>query len=564
MRIRSLDLIGRTYRHVQRYRQILSVLFKYGFDDLVEILRIDHYLGPGLEKLVRQRREGLRDLTRPQRVRLALEELGPTFIKLGQALSTRPDLLPGDYFSEFQKLQDDIAPVPFSEIEKVLETELHAPSERLFAEIEREPLAAASIGQVHRARLNDGTRVVIKVQRPNIRTTIRVDLEILYQLARLLERHLKGWDIQQPTRIVEEFSRTLDKELNYSIEAAHLERFARQFEGDRTVYVPRVFHEVSSRRVLTLEYVEGVKVSDLQELRREGHDFKQIARRGADLIMKQVFVHGFFHGDPHPGNILVMPGEVICFLDFGMMGRLNRTVREDFVDLLTAVLRRDETKATQCLLRLLNWDDPPERRELERDVAELIDQYGYRRLQEIEFGTLVQQLQEMVMRHRLGMPPDLFLMMKALSTIEGVGRMLDPEFDAFKHAAPFIRRIQLDRLRPLRLIEGAMDSGSELYRLLNEIPGELRELLHQARHGDMKLEFEHRGLESLYHTLDRVSNRLAFSIVLASLVIGSSLIVVAGLPPTWHNIPVIGLGGFLLAGAMGFKLVLSIWRKGKM
>jgi ubiquinone biosynthesis protein len=562
--IRKIGIIGRTYRHIQRYRQILTVLFKYGFGDLVDTLKIEQYLEIGLQMVSRKRREKIETLSRAERVRMALEELGPTFVKMGQILSTRPDLLPVQFITELGKLQDHVPPFAYDQVKEIIETELGAPIEEIFKDFKETPLASASLGQVHRARFADGEDVVVKVQRPDIRETIEVDMEIMLHIATLTEKHLEGWDIQRPTKIVEEFSRTLEKELDYRLEAAHVERFGMQFTSDPTVYVPKIYREATTTRVLTMEYIKGVKGSDIEKLEEEGLDRCKLAQTGFDLIMKQVFVHGFFHADPHPGNIFILPNNVICYLDFGMMGRIGRDSREHFADLIMSIVRRDESKATEVLIRLTISDEEPDRKTLERDIAEFIDRHFYRSLKELELGKLLHQLLEMVARHRLRIPPDLFLMIKALSTVEGLGRMLDPDFDAMEQAAPFVKRIQLERLHPRRIAGDMAESGAEFINLLREIPGEVREILRQARHGRVKMEFEHRGLEPMLSSHDRISNRIAFAIVLASLVIGSSLIVLSDIPPKWHGIPVIGLAGFLVAGVMGFWLLVTILRRGRM
>ncbi len=564
MHIRKIGMIGRTYRHIQRYRQILTVLFKYGFGDLVDTLKIEQYLEIGLQMISRKRREKMETLTRAERVRMAMEELGPTFIKMGQILSTRPDLLPVEFILELEKLQDHVPPFEYTQVEMIIETELGTQLDNILKDFEEAPLASASIGQVHRARLADGEEVVVKIQRPDIRKTVEVDLEIMLHLATLMERHLEGWEIQRPTKIVEEFAQTLEKELDYTIETSHMERFAMQFLNDSNVYVPKVYREASTGRILTMEYIDGIKASEIALLEEADLDRREIARRGLDLIMKQIFVHGFFHADPHPGNIFILPDNVICYLDFGMMGRIGRESRENFADLVMNIVRRDERKITEALLRLTVSEEEPDRYTLEKSVSEFIDLHFNRPLKELDLGKLLHQLLDMVAKHRLSVPPDLFLMIKALSTVEGLGRLLNPDFDVTEQAAPFVRRIQMDRLHPKRIAGDFFDSGTELLHLIKEIPGEVRKILRQARQGKIKIEFEHRGLESMLSTHDRISNRLAFAIVLAALIIGSALIVLSGIPPKWHEIPVIGLAGFMFAGVMGFWLLVSILRRGRM
>jgi ubiquinone biosynthesis protein len=495
---------------------------------------------------------------------MALEDLGPTFIKMGQILSTRPDLLPVEFIQELPKLQDEVHPFSLSEIKDIILKELRKPVGQIFSHFEEQPLAAASIGQVHKAKTFDGQDVVVKVQRPGIQSTIQVDLEIMLHLADLMEKHLEGWEIQHPVKIVEEFAQTLEKELDYTLEAAYMERFARQFEKESTVHVPKIFHEASTSRVLTMECITGVKISDIETLEQENLDRLKIAHRGFDLIMKQIFEHGFFHADPHPGNIFVLPDNILCYIDFGMMGRIDLKTREDFADLIINIAQRNEVKTTDTLLRLLISEDAPDYQSLAGDVADFMDQHCYRPLKEVELGKLLNQLLEITTKHHLSIPPNLFLMIKALSTVEGIGRALDSNFDVIEQASPFVRQIQLNRFNPRRIARGMSDSGADLFHLLTEIPGEVREILKLVKKGKVKIEFEHKGLEPMYSTNDRISNRLSFAIVLSSLIIGSALIVLSDIPPKWHGIPVIGLAGFLLAGMMGFWLLVSIMRRGRL
>ena len=562
--IRKIGVIGRTYRHLNRYRQILSVLFKYGFGDLVDVLKIEQYLEIGLQMISRKRREQVDKLTRSERVRMALEELGPTFVKLGQMLSTRPDLIAVEFIEELSKLQDRVPPFSYAAVSQIIESELGVPPESMFEHFDESPLAAASIGQVHRARLKDGEEVVVKVQRPGIRKIIEVDLEIMLHLASLMERHLEEFQLNRPARIVEEFARTLEKEIDYTIEASHIERFSRQFLDDATVYVPKVFRETTTERVLTMEYVEGVKASEIERIEKEGLDRKVITARGADLILKQVFDHGFFHADPHPGNIFVLPGNVICYLDFGMMGSIDRQSREDFADLVHSVVRRDESGAMHALLMLTQYDEEPDTRLLSRDLADFMGQHLYRPLKDLHMEKLLQQLMELISRHRLQTPPDLFLMLKALATVEGVGLSLDPEFHMINQASPFVKRVKMEQSHPKRVASDILKSGVDLVRLMQEIPGELRELLRQMKRGKVKMEFEHRGLEPMQKTYDQISNRIAFSIVIAALIVGSALIVLSKTPPFLFGIPVIGIIGFVAAAVMGVWLLIAILRKGRL
>jgi ubiquinone biosynthesis protein len=558
MQIRKIGLVSRTYKHVNRYRQILTALARYGFGDLVDRLKIGQYIEIGLQLISRRAREHVEKLSRAERVRLVLEELGPTFIKLGQVLSTRPDLIAAEFIAEFEKLQDAVPPFPFEQAKEIVESELRQPLDKAFARFDEAALAAASIGQVHRAQLRNGEEVVVKVQRPGIRQVIEIDLEILLHLATLLERHVEEARLHRPTKIVEEFGRVMEQELDYKAELAHLERFAGQFLNDSTVYVPKVYRDFSTGRVLTMEYVEGVNVSDLDALAEHGLDRKRIATRGAELILKQVFVHGFFHADPHPGNVFILPGDVICYLDFGMVGRLDQRCREDFADLVYGAAARDGARTTTALLRLTEHDEDvePDPRAIERDVAELIDRHV--------LAVLLQQILQLISRHRLRIPADLVTMLKALATVESLGVRLDPELDMIKQAEPYVRKLKFERFSPRRIISDLYDSGADLLQLAREVPGGIREMLKLARRGSLGMSVEHRGLERVLQTHEHTANRISFAIVVAALIVGSSLIVLSGVPPKLGEIPVIGLLGFIIAAVMGLLLLISIIRHGRM
>ena len=559
--LRKLGVFGRTYRHLQRYNRILQVLLKYGFSDLVGRLHIDQYLESGWQRLGGSLpEENLARLSRPERLRLAFEELGPTFIKLGQVLSSRPDLLSPAYMAELARLQDEIPPVPWTEIDSVFQRECGVAAESLFAEFEHEAMAAASIGQVHRARMANGQRVVVKVRRPGIAQLVAVDLEIFSHIASLMEQYLEEVRGHSPSAVVEEFAESLHRELDFSVELANVQRFARQFRGNPLIHVPAVFPELSSSRILVMEYIEGIKASDTVRLKAEGYDLPLVARRGANLVMEQIFRHGFFHADPHPGNLFILPGNVVCFIDFGQMGRLSRRDQEDFTALVLSLLRKDESEMVSGVLRTTVQQGEVNRERLERDLVFLVDRYLYQPLDKLEAAKIFQDLLVLVTRHQLSFKPSLYLMMKALSTLEGVGMMLDPHLQLFTLAQPFMRRLQLERVQPRRLAEDAASLGLSYYRLLRVLPDDLRHILRQLQNGQLKLGFEHQGIAPLQQTLERITNRLAFAIVLAALIVGSSLIVLSGIPPRWHNVPVIGLFGFLLAACMGFGLLISMIR----
>jgi ubiquinone biosynthesis protein len=562
--IRDITGIGRTYRNLNRFRQILTVLLKYGFGDLLELLRLDQTVEAGLQIISKKQPVRVEKLTRPEGFRMALEELGPTYIKLGQILSTRPDLIPVDFLKELTKLQDKVPPFSYIAIRKIIESELKFPLETIFAQFDEKPLASASIGQVHRARLQDGKEAAVKVQRPGIERIIEVDLEIMMYLARLMERHIEEMALHRPVTIVEEFARTLEGELDYRLEASNMERMALNFLDDPTTRIPAVYRDYSTRRVLTAEFIDGIKVSELQLLDAAGLDRKLITDRGAEILLKQIFDHGFFQADPHPGNIFVLPENIICLIDFGMVGSVDRRTRERFVELIDAVVRKDAFRTSQMFLEIVDREEEPDLRLLERDIADLLSRHLYRPLQDIRVGKLLHQLLEIASRHRLRIPPDLFLMMKALTTVEGVACMLDPQFDIFEKAAPFIRRIMLGRFAPARISGDIVQLASDLMKFAQQFPKDLLDIARLARQKKLHLKIENQGLDKMLATHDQISNRVSFSIIIAALIIGSALIVISEIPPLFYGISLIGIIGFLAAALMGIWLLVAILRKGRL
>jgi ubiquinone biosynthesis protein len=560
--IRKIGVIGRTYRHLTRYRQILAVFFRYGFGDLVDLLKIDQYIEIGLQMISRNRRERLEKLSRPERVRLALEELGPTYVKLGQVLSTRPDLIPVDFITELAKLQDKVPPFDVKEVDRIVTAELGAGPDEVFASFNHTPLASASIGQVHKATLPEGEQVAVKVQRPGIKRIIEVDLEIMLHMATLMERHVEEIAFFRPVKIVEEFAKALEREIDYSFEAVNMERMAGQFLSDRTVYIPKVYRDFTTERVLTAEFIDGIKISAIDDLDEAGLNCRKITRRGSSILLRQIFDFGFFHGDPHPGNLFVLPGEVICLLDFGMVGTVDRQTREDFVDLVDAVVHRQEARTAQILLKITQWDDRPPMRAFVRSVADFMGRHLYRPLKEIKVGPLLQNLLELAADHRLVIPPDIFLMMKTLTAVEGVARGLDPEFDIFAAAAPFIQQVKMDRYHPQRLTADAMRLGADFIDFMQQLPGEILDITRQIREHKLTVHVELESLRAMLATHDKISNRLSFAIIIAGLIIGSSIIVVSGVPPLFHGISLIGIIVFITGAIMGLWLLVAIIKKG--
>jgi ubiquinone biosynthesis protein len=556
--------LKRRYKNLNRFREITNTLIKYGFDYFVKQLGLTNLISKG-EKILKLKPSKIAQLPLPVRIHLALEELGPTFVKLGQILSTRPDLIPPDYIKELQKLQDKVPPFAYDLVEQIIKKELGADIPKIFKSFEQKPFAAASLGQVHQAILENGDKAVVKVQRPDIEKVIETDLDILFHLARLTEKHIPASRLYDPVGIVEEFAKAIRLELDYGNEGRNAERFKKNFEDDKRIYTPKIYWEFSSRRILTMELIEGIKINNLKELDKIGYDRKKIAENGAKAFMKQILIDGFFHADPHPGNMLVMKDEIIGFMDFGMMGRLDEEIKEKCIDLLIAILERNPNKIINEILNLgITSQEEIDTRSLKIDVREMLDQYYDKSLKEIKLGELISQLVEVSIKYHIKMPAEFALLGKSLITIEGIGLELDPDFNLAEIAKPYAKNLILERKSPQRLILKLLNDLAELYNLIILIPGQLSKTLKKMEEGVFKLEFQHRGLENLISALDRSTNRLSYSLILAAIIIGSSLIIQTDKGPHFMGFPVIGVLGFLIAAILGLGLVIMILRSGKM
>jgi ubiquinone biosynthesis protein len=561
----TFSRINRNIRSIRRYRDILGILIKYGFGHVIEQLNINYYLelGRRIVTLGSAPKE-IERLTQPVRLRLALEELGPTFIKFGQILSTRPDVIPREYADEFGKLQDTVPSGPLPEVLAQLERELGYPAHELFAEFSPIPIAAASIAQVHRGRLHSGEEVVIKIRRPGIEKIVETDLDILMGLAYLIEKHITTEEIYDPIGIVKEFRRTLHREMDFTREGHTIDRFSANFADDPTVHIPRVYWDYTGETILAMELVEGIKITDLPRLLEAGLDPQTIARNGANAILKQVLIHGFFHGDPHPGNIFILEGNKVCFLDFGMVGRIDEDLKFQLVDLLMAILQRNVEKVITLLLYSGDLTDEIDTRNLKRDLSEFIDDYYEIPLHEINAGRMLTEFIEILNCYRIKFPSDLMLLAKALITIEGIGRQLDPEFNMISHLKPFMETLLSDRITPASISREMVRTVQAYGALAKNLPRDLKEFINRVNRNKFKIDLEHRGLDRLITDLDKSSNRLSFSLLIAALIVGSSLIMQTEKGPLLLGFPVLGFLGYSIAGFLGLWLAIAILRSGRL
>jgi len=551
--------VRRTAAHLARYRHIMSVLIKYGFEEVAGLVARRFRVGLGSKGIPTNRSEEMLQVSAARRLRMAMEELGPTFIKLGQLLSTRPDLIPAEFVEEFERLQDQVTPERPEIIREEIRRQLGAYPEELFAAFEVEPIAAASIAQVHRVRLKDGRIGAMKIRRPGIVKVIRTELEILEDFAALLKRRLRNGDVIDPQRMVREFAQAVLKEVDLSRERKNLQRFGRNFADDPTVHVPAVFEEYCTEAILMMEFIEGIKPSQVEQLRAEGYDPKEIARRGADFVLKQVFDFGFFHTDPHPGNFLIMKGNVLAPLDFGQVGRLSRPDRELMQAIVLSIVSGDVTRVLQALERAEMIEERTDILELRRDLEDLLDNYSNMPLKDIPFGEAIRRGFEIIRSHHIQPPRDFTLMLKCLMTIESFARGLDPDFQIINHLKPYARRFTMESYKPsgvLRQLGKAVQGAGEL---AGRFPEDAAAILSKVRRGQFHIHIHHEHLDELERTMDNSSNRLSFAIIIAALLIASSLLVAQeGTVLGLLSLEALGIAGYLTAAVVGVWLLVLI------
>ena len=552
------------YKNLKRTKKILFVLSKYGLGYFLNLSAIEQYFKLGKKFFIKKTdKEDIKRLTLAQRARMVCEDLGPTFVKLGQILSTRSDLISREFIEEFSKLQDNVSPFSFLEVRKMLEEEFSRPIDELFIEFDERPVASASLSQVHKAKLPSGEYVAVKVQRPNIEEHIKSDISILFDLAKFMEKRLINGHIYQPIEIVKEFSKTIKQELDFINEGRNIDKFRVNFKNNETVHIPKVYWQLTTSRILTMEYIMGVKVSDIDNSHDFQYDKKLISARGADMMLKQIFVDGFFHGDPHPGNIFIIENNVIALLDFGMVGRVEESTMVNMASLLIATIGNDTDKIIKVLEQMEIIDSEINTKELKIEIKDFIDKYYGVPLKQLEISVIMEEILEIMIHHQIKIPSDLALLVKSLVTIEGIGRELDPDFDMVAHTKPFAKQLIGKRYSLSNLWDRGSESFKEFLNFLEVFPKDFIYLIRNLRKGELNIGFQHKGLDKLIHEIDRSSNRLSFSMIIAALIIGSSMILGQPIGPFIFGYPAVGIIGYLFASFLGLFLIISILRSGR-
>ncbi|HLS67340.1 MAG TPA: AarF/ABC1/UbiB kinase family protein [Pseudogracilibacillus sp.] len=547
----------------KRYQEIINTFIKNGFSHI--LFRIGLTDKSSAKDPSFQGDENLSHIG--MKLRDTLQQLGPTFVKLGQIASSRRDLVPEEIAIELEKLQDEVAAIPFTEIKTIVETQFERPINEVYASFKEEPLAAASIGQVHVATLFSGEKVAVKVQRPNIKETMETDLQILRNLSKLLESRFSWAKSYNISDIIEEFAHSLRNEIDYTLEARNGERFRKQFAENEYVHAPEIYWEQTTEKVLTMELIEGIKVNHIDELKRSGYNTKKIAQRITDSMIQQILIHGTFHGDPHSGNIFILPHNEVVFMDFGMIGHLTDDLKYYFSSLIIQL----HTGDMEGILRTFDkWgltDRVESRNKLKRDLYSLQSHYYEMPLQQISLGKVMAEIFSIAYTHRIEIPSDVAILGKVILTLENVIEQLDPSVSIMKAVEPYGKQLLAERYHPKYVARKSWDLLLENIEYVSELPKDLNELTKTVKKGKLRLDVNVHDLQSFLRRLDRVSNRLSFSIILLSfsilmvgLIIGAAIV---GQTTLLWRLPVIEVGS-IVATLMFIFMIFTIFRSGKM
>lgn len=551
-------LFTNRYRHIGRYREIVNILSKHGLGQILNLLGLNIHI----RAFWRQKEVAEPPITTAQRLRMVFEELGPTFIKLGQILSTRPDLLPPVYISQLELLQDRIPPVSFEEIRTTIEDQMGRPITDIFKSLNEMPLASASIGQVHEGYLLGGDHVVIKVQRASVERIVETDLEIMYDVARVLEARTSWGKFYKIADMVDEFARSIKEELNYIIEARNAQKLADNMKGDPKIRIPKVYWDFSTRRVLILEFVAGIKITSCQDLDEAGVDKAEVGRTLANSIFKQLLCDGFFHADPHPGNIAVDQEKRIVFMDFGMVGRLDEWMKERLGAMLFNIIRKDVNGIVRVLIEIGDPQKKVHKQGLKRDIYRMFDKYYNRPLEEIKIGQALRELLGMSFVYRIRVPVELVLMIRCLILLEGAVECLAPAVSIIELAEPFGKKLMREKFSPKQVGQAVINYLFELSAISFSFPRHLDNLVQTIEEGDLKVTLEHQNFDKLISRLNLLGNRISFSLIVASIIIGSSLVAQRSPQSLLWQLP-IAEAGFVIALLLGIWLLISIIRSKK-
>ncbi len=547
-------------RKIKRIGNVISILSKYGFDDIIARTSAQKYLPKGF---VRSKRgEEIFKLSVYKRVRLVLEELGPTYVKLGQMFSNREDILPPEMIAELAELQDNVPPEELDIDQKIADELLINPTDH-FEYINPTPIASASISQVYVARLINGEKVVIKVKRSTIDEIIKSDIMIMKDLAKILEKNYDAARKMSLTQLINSFENNMYRELSLTNELHNIEKFRKNFKERPEVYVPKTFKELSNNNILTMEFIDGFKVNNKDKILEIGMQPKDVAQTGIVLFMKMVLEDGFFHADPHPGNVFIMNDQKFCFIDFGSMGQIMKGDMELLEEIIENFLLQDAKKIIRLTKRLAIDYHIEDEKTLERDIYDIFHMLEHTALNEINVADIVAKIKSIMANNHVLMPEFIYLLLRGISIIEGIGKQLDPELNVMESIRPYANELALKKYGPKKIAQKSLKHLKILAANLQNLPDDLTVLLEKIKDDKLKVNFEVEGLEDMRKTLQNASNRLTYAIIIAALSIGSSILMMAQIPPLSFGNSFLGLLGFLISGILGIAIIYSIWKKDK-
>ena len=558
----------RLRRSTNRVRQILNVFLKYGFGKVIDQIHLSRFVP--FRKRIKSFGQwpSVKEPAVAERLRMAFAELGPSFIKLAQILSSRPDLITKQYADEFKKLQDRVPPFSSDEAKQIIEQDIAKPIDQVFSRFDAAPIAAASIAQVHYATLIDGTEVVVKVQRPRIREQIETDVSILSFIAGLMEKYFPESAFFNPTGIVEEFTRTVRKELDFLEEARNCARFKRNFEQDTDIHIPEVFTQYSTDKIIVMERIDGVRMDDIEGITRLGLDRVKLAKIGVNAYFKQILEDGFFHGDPHAGNIFAMQTGQIAFMDFGIVGRVSPELRETMANTFLALIQKNFDSLIDQYIELglipEHVDLDVFRKEFRADLAEFFEPLYGLSIKEINFAEYLDTVTHLAIKHNMKIPSDLLLINKAMLILENIGRELDPDFDFISAAEPYASKIIKERMSPGKLYEKARKNISDISDFAVLFPKQLRQVVQKVLRDDFHIKMTHIGIDRFIRDMDRSSNRISFSLIISAMLLSSAIMHATGAGPVYKGFSLLGLSAFGFAFLLGIWLIISIIRSGRL
>ncbi len=549
----DLSSIQKNQKNLYRLNEIANVLAKHGFTSILEKIGLSAAISLKRRISFNSNKE-----SDPQRVRMILEELGPTFVKLGQLLSTRQDIIGPAMAEELSSLQDNVPEFEFYKAKEIIETDLHKPLNQLFKNFNSKPIASASIGQVYVATLKNNRKVVVKVKRPDIEAKIQEDISLMKYFAQLMQKYVVESRPYGPLNVVEEFERSIYKEMNYLLEAKNAKHFAVNFANDSNIIIPQVHDDFCSERVITLDYIDGIKLKDLSN--HSGFDKKILAHRFASAFFKMALIDGFYHADPHPANVLAVKPNKICFLDFGMVGHLDPIVTEQLSTLFLAIMQNNVDSMIVEMEELSIISGYPDTASLRRDLTDLMDEYYDTKIQNLRVGQFIEKLTNLTSRHGAKLPRDYVLLFRGISLVESNCRKLDPNFNSVEAFRPLVSTVMKKDQNPLKFLRKMPSFFFELNRMSRVFPNSVGKIFNRLESGKFEVEFEHKDMNLFTGEMERTSNKISMALILSALIIGSAMIIMSDRGATIFGLPILGFLGFVISGAIALWLILTIMK----